>query len=80
MTIEEHLRMIAILREVPSHQIVGEIGNTIIKVGLDKERGKFARNLSGGSKKKLSLGMAIIGNARFIFLDEPTSGKISINN
>ena len=78
MTIEEHLRMIAIIREVQSYQITEEIENTIMKVGLDKERGKFAINLSGGSKRKLSLGMAIIGNVQFIFLDEPTSGKISL--
>ena len=80
MTIEEHLRMISIFRIVPSHQISEEIENTIMKVGLDKERGKFARNLSGGSKRKLSLGMAIIGNVRFIFLDEPTSGNFDDND
>ena len=75
MSIEEHLRMIAIIRGVPSHQMAEEVENTIIKVGLDRERGKFAGNLSGGNKRKLSLGMAIIGGVRFIFLDEPTSGR-----
>ena len=79
MTIEEHLKMIALIRGVPNDQISQEIENTIIKVGLEKERGKFAENLSGGNKRKLSLGMAIIGGVRFIFLDEPTSGNVLLS-
>lgn len=35
---------------------------------------KLAKNLSGGMKRKLSLGMALIGGSRLIILDEPTSG------
>ncbi len=33
----------------------------------------MAKDLSGGNKRKLSLGMSIIGNPSIIFLDEPTS-------
>jgi len=29
---------------------------------------------SGGNKRKLSLGMALIGNPRIVFLDEPSTG------
>jgi ABC-type branched-subunit amino acid transport system ATPase component len=29
---------------------------------------------SGGNKRKLSVGMAMIGNPRIIFLDEPSTG------
>jgi ABC-type multidrug transport system ATPase subunit len=36
----------------------------------DKMPVKF---LSGGVKRKLSIGMALIGDARFIILDEPTA-------
>lgn len=38
------------------------------------ERLKLAKQLSGGNKRKLSLGMALIGKSKIIFLDEPTSG------
>jgi ATP-binding cassette subfamily A (ABC1) protein 3 len=32
------------------------------------------RELSGGMKRKLSLGMSLVGKSRLIILDEPTSG------
>mgnify|MGYP000996597296 CR=1 FL=1 len=46
------------------------------KVGLPEAiaRDKLAENLSGGQKRKLCLGMALFGNPKVIFMDEPTSG------
>ena len=40
---------------------------------LESERKKYVVHLSGGNKRKLSLAMALIGNSKFVFLDEPTS-------
>ena len=76
MSIEENLIMIATIRGVPSSQIKEEVKNTIMKVGLSDQQGKLAGTLSGGNKRKLSLGMSIIGGVRFLFLDEPTSGNL----
>ena len=41
---------------------------------LDEERNKVVSQLSGGSKRKLSLAMALMGDSKVLFLDEPTSG------
>ena len=41
---------------------------------LGEHRHKLAKNLSGGMKRKLSLGMALCGGSKVIILDEPTSG------
>ena len=41
---------------------------------MTSHRNKTAKELSGGMKRKLSLGMALIGRSKIIILDEPTSG------
>lgn len=41
---------------------------------MGQVRDKRAKTLSGGWKRKLSIGMALIGSPRVLFLDEPTLG------
>lgn len=43
-------------------------------VGLSKHQFKYAYSLSGGIKRRLSVALAFIGNAKTVVLDEPTSG------
>lgn len=43
-------------------------------MGLTSHQHKQARALSGGLKRKLSLGIAFLGTSRTVVLDEPTSG------
>ncbi|RMZ79683.1 hypothetical protein DV738_g3253, partial [Chaetothyriales sp. CBS 135597] len=72
MTVREHLDLYARARGVsdPDHNV-----NAVIHaVGLDPYADRLAEKLSGGNKRKLSLGIALMGNPTVLLLDEPSSG------
>jgi ABC-2 type transport system ATP-binding protein len=43
-------------------------------VGLGEKAGARCRTLSGGQKRRLDLGLALVGSPELLFLDEPTTG------
>jgi ABC-2 type transport system ATP-binding protein len=50
------------------------VDETIQMVGLLEKSDTRAGRLSGGQKRRLDVGLALIGNPDLIFLDEPTTG------
>jgi ABC-2 type transport system ATP-binding protein len=69
LTVREHLRVFAGYYARPrEHEEVVEI------VGLGEKADARVRTLSGGQKRRLDLGLALIGDPELIFLDEPTTG------
>lgn len=72
MTAVEHLRLYARARGVPN--VDHNVEQVIHAVGLSQFKDRMAGKLSGGNKRKLSLGIALIGNPDVLLLDEPSSG------
>jgi ABC-type multidrug transport system ATPase subunit len=72
MTVLEHLQFYARIRGVVDvdHNVHAVLG----AVGLQAFSARMAAKLSGGNKRKLSLGIALIGNPTVLLLDEPSSG------
>ena len=50
------------------------VDEVIELVGLAEKRGARVKTLSGGQKRRLDLGIALVGDPDLVFLDEPTTG------
>ncbi|XP_035731949.1 ABC transporter A family member 1-like isoform X2 [Vespa mandarinia] len=74
LTPREHLEFFAAVRCIPKSMIEHEVKKTLKDIDLVEKADTFAKYLSGGQKRKLSVGIAIIGDPKIIILDEPTAG------
>lgn len=50
------------------------VDEVLSQFGLDEVKDSRAKTLSGGWQRKLSIAMALIGNPKILYLDEPTLG------
>jgi ABC-2 type transport system ATP-binding protein len=50
------------------------IDEVIELVGLSEKKDARVKTLSGGQKRRLDLGLALVGDPDLVFLDEPTTG------
>uniref|UniRef100_A0A672NJY1 ATP-binding cassette sub-family A member 3-like n=1 Tax=Sinocyclocheilus grahami TaxID=75366 RepID=A0A672NJY1_SINGR len=74
MTGRETLSMYARLRGIPEKYVTACVENVLRSLLLEPHADKLVRSFSGGNKRKLSAGMALIGGPPVIFLDEPSTG------
>lgn len=58
-------------RLYPSPRSVDEV---LAAVGLEEKADAKPRSLSGGQRRRLEVGLAIVGSPELVFLDEPTTG------
>lgn len=52
----------------------GLIADILNGLNLNHRRGNTSNQLSGGERKRLSIGLEMVCNPSIFFLDEPTSG------
>uniref|UniRef100_A0A8C9AMZ0 ABC transporter domain-containing protein n=1 Tax=Prolemur simus TaxID=1328070 RepID=A0A8C9AMZ0_PROSS len=74
LTVREHLVLFASIKAPQVSCESPDSTLTLQDVELTQHQHKLARTLSGGMKRKLSVGIAFMGTSRTVVLDEPTSG------
>jgi ATP-binding cassette, subfamily A (ABC1), member 3 len=75
LTVEEHFRFFCQLKGIEDKsEIERETNKYIAALEMEDKRKSLSNKLSGGMKRKLSIGIALCGNSKIVICDEPTSG------
>uniref|UniRef100_A0A8C5R4C7 ABC transporter domain-containing protein n=1 Tax=Leptobrachium leishanense TaxID=445787 RepID=A0A8C5R4C7_9ANUR len=74
LTVKENLKVFANIKGIPPRDVAQEVQKVISDLGLESIENVEACNLSGGQKRKLTFGIAVLGNPQILLLDEPTAG------
>uniref|UniRef100_A0A8I3W4D3 Cholesterol transporter ABCA5 n=1 Tax=Callithrix jacchus TaxID=9483 RepID=A0A8I3W4D3_CALJA len=74
LTVEENLSILASIKGIPANNIIQEVQKVLLDLDMQTIKDNQAKKLSGGQKRKLSLGIAVLGNPKVLLLDEPTAG------
>jgi ABC-2 type transport system ATP-binding protein len=74
LTAQENLRFFAELYGIRGAELDKRIAETLAMIGLEEHARQRAGQFSGGMKRRLNLGVALMHQPRLLLLDEPTAG------
>ncbi len=74
LTAKENLEYFGSLYGLRGNRLIESVDETLEFIGLTNVKKKFPRTFSGGMKRRLNIGCAIVHQPRIIILDEPTVG------
>ncbi|XP_035703760.1 ATP-binding cassette sub-family A member 8-B isoform X2 [Folsomia candida] len=74
ITLREHIELYAIVRGVKPNIRNNLVKHFIKGLQIEEHSEKKSNTLSGGTKRKLSYCMSILGSPRIVLLDEPSTG------
>jgi len=69
----DHLLFYGRIKGVPEAQLNDKVNTLLTRLGFeDADKDKIVKTYSGGMRRKLSVGIALIGQSKLLFLDEPS--------
>ncbi len=74
LTTEENLRLFASLYGLKGRDLDERVGELLDEFQLREYRYRLAGKLSGGTKQRLALAVALVHKPRLLIVDEPTAG------
>jgi len=74
LTVSEVLTYAAKLRLPPDINLKEVVEKTLEQIEMKERRNVFVSQLSGGQRKRVSIGVELLADPKLFFLDEPTSG------
>jgi ABC-2 type transport system ATP-binding protein len=74
LTGREHMRLQTAMHGLPKEERRARGDELLARVGLREAADRKVGGYSGGMKRRLDLGLALVHRPRILFLDEPTTG------
>lgn len=74
LQVEEVLNYAAKLRLPPDTDVNQVVSKTLEDIEMTHRRNALVKQLSGGQRKRVSIGVELLADPKLFFLDEPTSG------
>jgi ABC transport system ATP-binding/permease protein len=74
LTVREVLTYAAQLRLPPDTEVERVVNQTLIEIEMGDRDRVLVNQLSGGQRKRVSIGVELLADPKLFFLDEPTSG------
>ncbi|XP_043303892.1 ATP-binding cassette sub-family A member 6 isoform X3 [Cervus canadensis] len=74
LTVKENLRLFAKIKGIRPKDVEQEVQRVLLELDIQNIQDNLATLLSEGQKRKLTIGIALLGEPQVLLLDEPTAG------
>lgn len=74
LTAEENLQFFGKVYKLPNHLLKKKVDEVLEQIGLTERRKEIVKTFSGGMKRRLNIGIALMHDPEIIIMDEPTVG------